>query len=856
VAALPARANGHVTFGYFGRTVRLNDAVIAAWARILHAVPGSRLMLNNSPFAEAAGRDRMAARFAAHGIARERLEMLCTTPQPATWAAYGTIDIALDPFPHNAGTTTIEALWMGVPVVSLAGRPTVGRFGAAILRALDLDDWVTADVDGYVDHAVRAAADLDALASLRGGLRPRFAASALHDADGLARAIEAAYAALWENWRDGEAPRLRALYTAGDFDAASALADDLLAHRPDHADALHIRALIAFRGGDAAAAIATLRQAPPRADLLTDLGVMLRATGQAEQAEAAYGRAIGLDQGCAPAHGNLGNLLLDAGRIAEADAAFAAALAIAPGQPWLLRGHALTLLAQQEPAAAEALLRRALAASPYDAEAHETLGCLLGQTGRPIEAEAHHRAGLPGLRQRHRGLGNLAVSLQMQGRYQDAEACYRQALDAMPGYASGHGNLLFALNYRHDLPPDSIFAEYRAWDARHARHLAPADDAHDLDRTPGRRLRVGYVSPDFRRHAVAHFALPLFAAHDRAAVELTLYAEVAQEDAETARFRATADRWRNTAGMTDQALAAAIRADGIDVLVDMAGHTGGNRLLTFARRPAPVQIESLLGLGTTSGMVAMDAFLADETLAPAGAEALFAERVIRLPRIPLVYQPPDGMPDVSPPPVLTSGHVTFGYFGRVERLNPRVIAVWSRILRQVPSSRLMLNSLPFVEPAFRDLFRARFAEHGIAADRLVLVHTAPQPATWAAYGGIDIALDPFPHNAGTTTIEALWSGVPVVTRADRPSVGRFGAAILGALDLREWVADDDDAYVARAVAAARDVPGLAALRQSLRRRFEVSPLRDGAGLARAMEEAYRALWDAWRVGMTLAVAAE
>ena len=255
------------------------------------------------------------------------------------------------------------------------------------------------------------------------------------------------------------------------------------------------------------------------------------------------------------------------------------------------------------------------------------------------------------------------------------------------------------------------------------------------------------------------------------------------EDATTARLRGLADHWRSTVGADDDAVAAMIRADRIDVLVDLAGHTAGNRLGVFARRAAPVQVASLLGTGTTSGLSAMDAFLADDRLVPAGTEHLFSERVVRLGRTPLAYRPPAEMPAVGPLPASARGFVTFGYFGRTVRLNDEVIAVWCRVLRAVPGSRLVLNSAPFDEAAGRDLFAGRFAAQGIGADRLDLVFTAPQTRTWAAYGAIDIALDPFPHNAGTTTIEALWMGVPVVSLAGRPSVGRFGDSILSAVGL-------------------------------------------------------------------------
>ena len=459
--------------------------------------------------------------------------------------------------------------------------------------------------------------------------------------------------------------------------------------------------------------------------------------------------------------------------------------------------------------------------------------------------KAHHRAALPQAKQRHRVLSNLAIALQTQGRHAEAEQCCREALAARPDYAVAHSNLLFSLNYRNDLTAEAIFAEYRDWDRRHAAALAPQEPRFAVDRSSGRRrLRVGYVSADFRQHAVAWFAEPLLAAHDRTRIELFCYAAVTAPDAVTERFRALAEHWRNIVGLDDAAVADLIRRDGIDVLVDLTGHTAGSRLLVFARRPAPVQVEYLLGHGYTSGLSAMDAFLADAVLAPPGADALFSERIIRLPRIPLAYAPPDAMPPVAPLPALANGFVTFGYFGRTERLNDAVIATWARILHDVPAARLVLNSLPFREPAFRDLIAARFAAQGIDADRLELIATAPQPATWTAYGAIDIALDPFPHNAGTTTIEALWQGVPVVSLAGRPSVGRFGAMILHAVGMDDWVSGDADGYVARAVAAAADPRALARMRATLRQRVADSPLCDAAGLARHVEAAYRALWDA------------
>jgi predicted O-linked N-acetylglucosamine transferase (SPINDLY family) len=518
----------------------------------------------------------------------------------------------------------------------------------------------------------------------------------------------------------------------------------------------------AGRHEEAARLLQSFARTPPE---LSNLGVSLEALGLHEEAEAAYRKAIGLDPGFASVHINLGSLLQKQRRDHEAEAAFRHALTLRNdlAKAWNGLGHSLQCQGRlkealeafrqavtNEPASAmahcnlgtvlfaldcnaEALaeLNTALQLDPGHALAHGNLGALLARSGCPITGESASRTAISLMPNEHGWLINLGVALFAQGRHAEADKIYRKALAIRPDYAAGHGNLLFALNYRTDVTADAIFAEYRNWDRRHAQPLASESLPFTLDRTPGRRLRIGYVSADFRQHAVAMFAEPLLAAHDRSNVELYLYAGVAAEDAATERFRSLADHWRGTLGLSDAQLAELVRSDRIDVLVDLAGHSAGNRLLTFARRPAPVQVAYLLGHGYSTGLSAMDAFLADAILAPDDADAVFSERLIRLPRIPLAYAPPEEMPPPAPLPARTNGYVTFGHFGRTERLNDAVIAAWARILHAVPRSRLILNNRPFQEPGFRALFLARFAAHGIEPARLDLVYTTPQPRTWA-----------------------------------------------------------------------------------------------------------------------------
>ena len=530
-----------------------------------------------------------------------------------------------------------------------------------------------------------------------------------------------------------------AAWQRGDKALAEEACHAALRRDPDDRSATRLLGVIAYQSGRHVEALPLLRSVCEGPADHSNLGAVLRALGRLDEAEEKYRRAIALDPNLAAAHYNLGNLLDDQVRHADAADAFRAAVRLRPdyAEAWNGLGKSLqrqgrlsegleafrravqcapsnaemhtnlgaVLIALERSDEAQAALHKALTLDPAYAAAHGNLGALLARTGCPIAAESACRNAIALAPGEHRWLTNLGVALLTQGRYTEAEAWERHALALRPDYASGHGNLLFTLNYQPDATAEAIFAEYQAWDRRHAKHLASESVPFTLDRTPGRRLRVGYVSADFRQHAVAMFAEPLLAAHDRSNVELYLYAGVAAGDAATERFRALSDHWRSTIGLCDAKLAELIRADQIDVLVDLAGHSAGNRLTTFARRPAPVQVAYLLGHGYTTGLSAMDAFLADAILAPDGADALFSERLVRLPRIPLAYAPPADMPPVAPLPALAKGFVTFGHFGRTERLNDTVIGVWARILHAAPRSRLVLNNRPFQEAAFRSLIQ-------------------------------------------------------------------------------------------------------------------------------------------------------
>ena len=550
-----------------------------------------------------------------------------------------------------------------------------------------------------------------------------------------------------------------------------------------------------------------------------------------------------------------------AGDLDAAEAAYRGALAAGATLADARRAeahHGLGVLLRQRGRAAEAIeqLRAAAALAPDDAPTQHNLGAALGEAGALGEAVAHYERALAIAPNYALAWKNLAVALQRQARLDDAIEASRRAIALDPSLRGVHSNLLFLLTHSSDHDPAAVFTEHRRWAIQHADHLAPARWADDgRDRDPTRRLHVGYVSPDFREHAVAFFIEPLLRAHDRDAVAVFCYANVEHADATTERLRGLADGWRAVWDEPDEAVAARIREDGIDLLVDLAGHTRDNRLLAFAGRPAPVQL-SYLGYANTTGLEAIDYRLTDGIADPEGTGAeRHSEPLIRLPRSFLCYRPPDAAPEVAPARPSKDGAVTFGSFNKALKISPRVVALWARLLAALPRSSLLLKSDSFADSTAREGLLAAFEAQDVDRARISLL---PAEETIAAhlrrYSEIDLALDPFPYNGATTTCEALWMGVPVVALAGTAHAGRVSASILAAVGLPELVAASEDAYIEIALALASDDERRAQLRSSLRKRMLASPLCDAEGAAQALEEAYRTLWQRFVEGAPIDLA--
>src|SRR5262249_53974616 len=410
---------------------------------------------------------------------------------------------------------------------------------------------------------------------------------------------------------------------------------------------------------------------------------------------------------------------------------------------------------------------------------------------------------------------NLGAALKDQGHLQLAMAEFELALAIKPDFVTPHSNLLFCLLYDDGLTPRELLAAHREWDQRHGQPR-PRPQVYANDRSTDRRLRIGYMSGDFRQHSVAWFLEPLLAAHDRQAVEVLCYAEVRRPDLVTQRFQALTDHWRVTMGLSDEAVAAKIKTDGIDILVDVAGHTANNRLLVFNQKPAPVQA-TWLGYPCSTGLSAIDYRLGDGVTDPVDdAQTTASEMLLRVPGCFLCYGAPSDAPPASPPPSAATGAVTFGSFNSPSKYSDATMDAWAELLERMPAARLLLKGLPFADAATEARYRARLVARGVAPARITLLGPIGDRAGHLSqYREIDIALDPFPYNGATTTCEALWMGVPVVClRGDRHS-GRVGASLLAAIGLHELVAEDTERYIEIAVRLAQDRCRLIDLTNSL-----------------------------------------
>jgi predicted O-linked N-acetylglucosamine transferase (SPINDLY family) len=551
-----------------------------------------------------------------------------------------------------------------------------------------------------------------------------------------------------------------------------------------------------------------LKAFPEHADSVHLLGIIALQTGHVEQALGLVQQAVSLRPDGAVYQSNLGQILERLGRYDEAEHAY----------------------------------RTAISLDDDCAEAMNNLGRLLQGQDRLTEAESLFRKAIESnsaYAEPHANIGNL---LKDRGDLDGAIAAFRLAVELRPDLSMLHSNLLLTLHYHTDYSAIDLAREHRQWAERHVSPLASERLPHDNDPDPDRRLRIGYVSADFREHVVARFLLPLLEHHARDAFEIFAYADVLQPDSTTALIRAQCDHWRDVANKNDAELAACVRNDRIDILIDLAAHSGRNRLLVFARKPAPVQI-TYLAYCSTTGVDAIDYRLTDRFLDPPDTDpAVYSEQSIRLPNCYWCYSAPITAPDQVPPTDRLPGPPTFGCLNNFAKVSDKALELWMRLLKLSPKAHLLIYARGTLH---RNRVRRFLRQAGLPESRVTLTGTQSLRDYLATYREIDVALDPFPFTGGTTTCDALWMGVPVVSLAGNTAVSRAGSSLLSNTGLSHLVARSEQDYLNTAAGLLGDAKTLGALRSGLRSRLEASPVMDMPRFVVDLEAALRETWNTW-----------
>lgn len=797
VSPLPALVNGYLTFGSFNNFNKISSECIKLWAALLRNLPASRLLMVTVP--EGALRDQLKEQFKEHGVAADRIDFFGMLPLPEFQRKLQQVDITLDPFPVNGATTTCESLWLGVPVLTLVGDRFLSRAGLSVLSAAQLPEFAAATSEDFLKMSVLLANDLPRLAELRAHLRERLIRTPLFDQRKFTHDLESIYRDVWREYAlQSRTPEIAEVQTS------TASQENLQAETLSLTEMNRLAAL--FHDGRYAdmenAALALVKRYPDSGFAWKSLGAALLAQGK--DALHTLQRAAVLLPDDADSFNNLGNASLDSGDFV---------------------------------AAAESY-QRALALKPDLSAAHCGLGAALRGHGRPDLAVASYRRALEidsNFSIAHSNLGNALCDCR---QLDAAVASLRRALEINPNYAEAFNNLLMVQQFMPGIARQELFAAHQRFGEQFETILKPHWPVHANERDPDKRLKIGYVSGDFRTHPVAYFIEPVLANHDKLQVEVFCYSNSVRQDSVTDRLTVKADHWIHCFNMSDDALAERIRADGIDILVDLSGHTARNRLLVFARKPAPIQI-TYLGYPGTSGLSAMDYRLTDRYAEP-DSDQYYTENLLRLPDSLWCYNPVEGMPEVTPLPALSNGYLTFGSFNNVNKVSNECIDLWAKLLRSVPTARLLMATVP--EGEMRTRLTGQFKEQGIAAERIDFCGKLPFQEFQRKLQQVDVTLDPFPVNGATTTCESLWLGVPVLTLVGERFLSRAGLSVLSAACMPEFAAATQGAYIEMARSLADDIPGLAVLRASMRERLKNTPLFDQRRFTRNIEGIYRDVW--------------
>ena len=639
-------------------------------------------------------------------------------------------------------------------------------------------------------------------------------------------------------------------YQTGNLQKAEHLCKNILGKNPHNITAIHLLGLIFYQMGNYDSAIKYLQRSiqlnKNNGNVYTDLGNALCKKGHLDEAISCYQKALQLNPDNANVYNNLGFAYKNKGQLDEAISYYQKALQLNPKDADIYNSLGTALKDRGQLDKAITFFQKAIQINPYCVDAHNNLGAVYQIKGLLNDATSYLLKTITLNPHYTSAYNNLGIVFIDKGDIHKAEMYFQKILQIQPNHSVAYSNLLLGMSYDKLFSPESIHAEHVRYADQFEKPLLGQRSVHLNKPIPDRRLRIGYISSDFRRHSVAYFIEPVLSAHNHKDFDIFCYADVVAPDEMTRRLHGQADCWRTIVKKSHEDVAALIRKDSIDILIDLSGHTAKNRMLVFARKPAPVQV-TWIGYPATTGLSAMDYKIVDSYTDPPGiTEQYYSEELIRMPNCFLCYLPDFESPDVGPLPALSSEHIRFGSFNNFSKISTEVIDLWGRILLGLPEAQLVLKTRCLIDPTIRADVLEMFTRMGITSDRIDLLSWTPSTKEHLGiYNQIDIALDTFPYNGTTTTCESLWMGVPVISLTGNTHASRVGGSLLANTGLKELTATTSEEYICIASDLARDIGRLQYLRKSLRTRIANSPLTDANRFTKDLELCYRNIWIRW-----------
>ncbi len=634
------------------------------------------------------------------------------------------------------------------------------------------------------------------------------------------------------------------LYMEGEYTEALALSQKMTRDFPNFGFGFKILGSLLKKLGRIQDALIAMEKSveltPNDAEAYFNLGNTLKELGKLSEAEACYRKAVEIKPDYVDAYFHLGNTQYEIGKILESGISYRKTIELKPEYVIAYSNLGSVLKQLGKLSEAEACYRKAVEIKPDYAEAYSNLGVTLQELGKVTEAETSCRKAIelkPDYAEAYYNLGN---TLQELGKLTEAETSFCKAIELNPDFIYAYNNLLLGLNYNSELDT----AYYIQWATKFGEMVSKKVDQKFTDHNmilKGAKLKVGFVSGDFRNHSVGYF-LENFLSH-LSGIELVAYHSSHEEDALTNRIKPYFSKWIPIHGKNDKEVADIIYSDNINILIDLSGHTKNNRLAMFAYKPAPLQI-SWLGYSASTGVAEMDYYVGDNYVARKEEESSFTEKIYRLPNCYLCFSPPYDAPDIDTLPAIKNGFITFGCFNNLNKINNEVIALWSEILINIPSSKLFLKSKQLNDQKVQDTLYQNFEQYGINRDKLILDSYSPtRKELLATYNKIDIALDPFPYTGTTTSVEALYMGVPVLTLKGDKFISNVGESIMHNIKMSDWIAKNKDEYVKKAKDFSFNILHLAEIRAKLRDKSLNSPLFDGQGFANDFQDGLMKMWE-------------